>query len=94
MTSGLPVIQALDLSSLKQGDVIKDVVFPIARPDTTRFISRAVGVAAGKVSVEAVYEGTDKRPYHVIQVQGGCFNCAVLSQCCDVDPHQEGAKPC
>jgi hypothetical protein len=79
---------ATDHTSLKQGDVIKDVVFPIARPDTTRFISRMVSVAAGKVSVEVVSEGTDKRPYHLVQVQGGCHTCAVLSQCCDVDPHQ------
>lgn len=59
-----------ELSSLKQGDVIKDVVFPLARPDTTRFISRAVGVTAGKVLVEAVLEGNPQRPYHPVQVQG------------------------
>lgn len=68
-----------DLSSLKQGDIIKDVVFPIARPDSTRFISRAVSIAAGKVFVEAVLEGSEKRPYHLIQVQGSPRMCAVLS---------------
>ena len=78
----------LDLSSLKQGDIIKDVVFPIARVDTTRFISRVVGSSGGKVSVEAVQEGTPQRPYHLVQVQGSSTLCAVLSQCCDVVPGQ------
>lgn len=81
-------IAAPDLSSLKQGDVIKDVVFPLARPDTTRFISRAVGVTAGKILVEAVLEGNPQRPYHPVQVQGSSVLCAVMSQCCDVVPDQ------
>jgi len=75
---------ALDLTSLKQGDIVKDVIFPIARVDTTRFISRFVTSSAGKVAVEAVLEGTPARPYHMVQVQGACTLCAVLSQCCDV----------
>jgi hypothetical protein len=79
---------ACDLSSLKQGDVIKDVVFPIARPDTTRFISRAVGMSAGKVVVEAVLEGNPQRPYHLVQVQGSSITCTLLSQCCDLVPDQ------
>jgi hypothetical protein len=82
-----------DLSSLKQGDVIKDVVFPIARPDTTRFISRAVSFASGKVVVEAVLDGTDKRPFHLVQVQGSPMICAVVSQCCDVVPSQNPPPP-
>jgi hypothetical protein len=86
-------IAEFDASSLKQGDVIKDVVFPIARPDTTRFISRAVGTSAGKVVVEPVLEGSDKRPYHVVQVQGSHMTCAVLSQCCDVVPGQNPPPP-
>ncbi len=86
-------IAEVDASSLKQGDVIKDVVFPIARPDTTRFISRAIGTSAGKVVVEPVLEGSDKRSYHVVQVQGSHMICAVLSQCCDVVPNQNPPPP-
>jgi hypothetical protein len=82
-----------DSSSLKQGDIIKDVIFPIARPDTLRVISRAVGIAAGKVLVEAVLEGSDKRPYHLVQVQGVPMICAVLSQCCDVVQSQNPPPP-
>jgi hypothetical protein len=78
-----------DATYLRQGDIIRDVVFPIARVDGTRILSRPVGTTAGKISVEAVLDGTPERPFHVIQVQGNSTSCAVLSQCCDVDPHQK-----
>jgi hypothetical protein len=81
--------QTVDLTQLKQGDVIRAAVFPIARIDGTRFLSRLVGTAEGKVTVEAVSDGTPERPFHPIQVQGTCVPCAILSQCCDVSPHQK-----
>jgi hypothetical protein len=79
---------ARDPTNLKQGDIVRDVVFPIARVDSTRFLSRFVGTTGAKVAVEAVSEGDPKRPYHIVQVQGVSVPCAVLSQCCDVDSHQ------
>lgn len=81
--------EVIDLTQLKQGDIIKLVVFPIARVDSTRFLSRLAGMSDEKLAVEAVAEGTPERPFHVVQVQGTCVPCAVLSQCCDVNPHQE-----
>jgi len=80
--------QAIDRGTLKQGDIVRHIVFPIARLNSTRLISKVVGAADGKVSVEAVLEGDPKRPYHIAQVQGTHVPCAVLSQCCDVDSHQ------
>jgi hypothetical protein len=80
---------AADATYLRQGDIIRDIVFPIARVEGTRFLSRPIGTVGGKVAVEAVLDGTPERPFHVIQVQGTSTACVVLSQCCDVDPHQK-----
>lgn len=79
---------AVDPTSLKQGDIVRDIIFPIARIDNSRILSKATGTAAGRVTVEAVVDGTPERPHLAVQVQGNHVPCAVLSQCCDVEPKQ------
>lgn len=82
-------VQQPDLTCLKQGDVLRDVVFPIARVDSTRILGRAKYPAPGQFEVEAILDGTAQRPHHIFQVQGTTVPCAVLSQCCDVVKNQE-----
>ncbi|MGA2168745.1 MAG: hypothetical protein ABSG62_11075 [Terracidiphilus sp.] len=79
---------AADLTNLKQGDIVRDFVFPIARVDSTRLLSRVVGTTGTKICVEAAAEGDPKRQHHIVQVQGTVASCAVMSQCCDVDSSQ------
>jgi hypothetical protein len=81
-------IETLDRTTLRQGDVIRDVVFPLARFETTRFLGRATRREDGAVGLDPVIEGSPERPYQIIQVQGTVGFAAVLSQCCDVDARQ------
>lgn len=83
----------LDTTHLRQGDIIRDVVFPIARPTSTRILGRPSVTRDGKLNIEAPNEGTQDRPFHFFQVQGTSVPCAVLSQCCDIDPKQRQPPP-
>jgi hypothetical protein len=81
-------IETVDRSTLRQGDVVRDIVFPIARFDSTRVLGKPVRQEDGSSGIDVVSEGSPERPYQIIQVQGTLGFCAVLSQCCDVDASQ------
>jgi hypothetical protein len=73
-----------DMTELRQGDVIRDIVFPIARIGKTQFLANPTGTKDGKLLLEPLEDQSGKRPIFHALVQASLCHCVVLSQCCDV----------
>ena len=73
-----------DMTELRQGDVIRDIVFPIARVEKTQFLANPIGTKDGKLLLEPLEDQSGKRPIFRALVQASLSPCLVLSQCCDV----------
>src|SRR5215469_17729868 len=73
-----------DMTELRQGDVIRDIVFPIARVEKSQFLANATTVKNGKLFLEPIEDQSSKRPTFQAVVQASLCQCIVLSQCCDL----------
>jgi hypothetical protein len=73
-----------DMTELRQGDVIRDIVFPIARVEKSQFLANPSGIKDGKLYLEPLQDQSSKRPIFSALVQASLCHCVVLSQCCDV----------
>jgi hypothetical protein len=80
--------------SLRQGDIIDNVFFPLPRIGTTRFLAlyesgteTKIKLSSAQLNFAPVIERPEgaKREYIWANVQGFFSFAAVLSQCCDVD---------
>jgi hypothetical protein len=80
--------------SLRQGDLIDTVFFPLPRIGTTRFIAQYqsgteanIQLASAEINFNPVIERPEgaRRDYIWANVQGFFSHAAVLSQCCDID---------
>ncbi len=80
--------------SLRQGDIIENVFFPLPRVGTTRFLAlydsgteTRIGLQSSELNFSPVVDRPEgaKRDYIWANVQGFFSYAAVLSQCCDVD---------
>ncbi|HEV7673283.1 MAG TPA: hypothetical protein VGQ12_02005 [Candidatus Angelobacter sp.] len=84
----------LDTSTLRQGDIIAEMPFPLVRLDRkTRFWGTYVRESGGRVDLEAETETFRSRPWMLAQVHAAISFCAVLSQCCDVAAAQDHPPP-
>ncbi len=80
--------------SLRQGDIIDEVFFPLPRVGTTRFLASYqsgtetnIKLSPIEISFNPIVERPEgaKRDYIWANLQGFFSFAAVLSQCCDVD---------
>jgi hypothetical protein len=83
-----------DPPSLRQGDIIENVFFPLPRIGNTRFLAQyesgtetRIKLLSAEINFTPVVERPEgaKRDYIRASVQGFFSYAAVLSQCCDVD---------
>lgn len=80
-----------DVTTLRQGDIIADVLFPLARMDKPVVFLGTYSETSGQL--EPVTEQTRKSRYQLAQLHATVTLCAVFSQDCDVDPKQERPPP-
>jgi hypothetical protein len=80
-----------DMTTLRQGDVIADVVFPLVRLDRpTVFLGTYSPTTR---HLEPIIEETRRSRYQSAQVSATVSLAAVFSQDCDVDNRQEHPPP-
>ena len=76
-----------DPPSLRQGDVIADVFFPLTKPGILRYLAMYKAGSGAEVKLEPVIEvppGSKRRYLQAIS-HGAIGHGAVISQCCDLD---------
>lgn len=84
-------VESPDLTTLRQGDVIADVVFPLVRMDRPTVFLGTYNKATG--CLEPIVEETRRSQYQYAQVGATATLGAVFSQDCDVDPRQDHPPP-
>ncbi len=83
-----------DPTTLRQGDIIKDVMFPLARMDSPTLLLGTHKEGTGEsVTLAGKTEQIGKSHYLVGQIHVVSGLCAVLNQCCDVDSKQDPPPP-
>lgn len=83
-----------DPTALRQGDIVTEVPFPLARLDRKLpFLGTIKDGSGENVRLDAITEQIGKSYYLVGQVHTVSSFCAVLNQCCDVDPKQAPPPP-
>jgi hypothetical protein len=73
--------------SLRQGDIVANVFFPLARPGFSRYLSTYVSGSETAITLEPFVEspkGSIKK-YVQATCHGVVAHAAVISQCCDLD---------
>lgn len=85
----------IDTGTLRQGDIIRDIAFPLPRVGEVLFLGTEKQGAGSDVSFEAVSQriGTSKTAWFTGQLDVAVGFCVVLNQCCDVDAHQRHPPP-
>jgi hypothetical protein len=87
-------VQKADPTTLRQGDIIRDVVFPLARiGSSTVFLGTHKEGAAESPTLAGITEQIGRSHYLVGQIHTVPSLCSVLSQCCDVDSNQDPPPP-
>jgi hypothetical protein len=84
-------VETSDMTTLRQGDVISDVLFPLVRMDKPTVFLAAYNRASGRL--EPITEETRRSRYQHAQVGAAVSLAAVFSQDCDVDSRQEHPPP-
>lgn len=84
-------VQNPDMTTLRQGDVIADVLFPLARMDRAIAFLGTYSPAIGHF--EPTTETMGRSQYQSAQLPVTVTLCAVFSQDCDVDSRQEHPPP-
>src|SRR5438309_9682876 len=87
------LIPITDPDVLRQGDIIENVLFPIPRGEGSKFSAVYKGGQGPRVEVAPAYEGPPKRPKLIAHVESVVAHCAIMSQCCDLDPAQNPPPP-
>jgi hypothetical protein len=86
--------QKTDPTTLRQGDIITDVVFPLARMDSPTLLLGVHKEGTGEnVTLAGKTEQIGRSHYLLGQIHVVSGLCAVLSQCCDVDSKQDPPPP-
>lgn len=80
-----------DVTTLRQGDVISDVLFPLIRVDKATVFLGTYSRTTGRL--EPIVEETRRTRYQYAQVGATISLAAVFSQDCDVDNRQEHPPP-
>jgi hypothetical protein len=80
-----------DMTTLRQGDVISDVLFPLVRVDKPTVFLGTYSRITGRL--EPIVEETRRTQYQYAQVGATFSLAAVFSQDCDVDNRQEHPPP-
>jgi hypothetical protein len=84
----------LDGNTLRQGDIVADVPFPLLRLDKKpKFLGTFKRGKGEHVELDAAIEPIKKRPWLVSLVPTSISFCCVLSQCCDVASNQNPPPP-
>jgi hypothetical protein len=87
-------IDSPDRSTLRQGDIISDVLFPLPRLNSSfTFLGRFRERVKDEVYLDALTETYNKNNWLIAHVQSQFSYCAVLSQCCDVSISKDRPPP-
>lgn len=87
-------VAELDLAALRQGDIIAEVTFPLPKADELVVLGKLAGRLQGQSFEPDVHSiGKSTTEWLTAQVPVTVGLCAVLSQCCDVDPSQKRPPP-
>jgi hypothetical protein len=86
-------IEQADRASLRQGDIVEGIPFPLSRIEEVRYLGLPKTVATdevGKLELEPILTPVGKSPtlWLTAQMYSTVAFCAVLSQCCEIDPNQ------
>jgi hypothetical protein len=88
--------EVTDTSTLRQGDIIKNVSFPLGRIEAIAYLGSLTESPDGNLAFEPTLEinsKTGSRWYNAQTLAAPSF-CTVLSQCCEVDHSQSHPPPC
>lgn len=80
-----------DMTTLRQGDIVTDVLFPLVRMDRAVVFLGTYGEKSGEL--EPIIEETRRTRYQLAQLHAASVTAAVLSQDCDVDQRQRNPPP-
>lgn len=73
--------------SLRQGDVVASVFFPLPRPESLKYLASYVSGAGTKLELQPFVESPPKstKQYVLAASHGVVAHGSVISQCCDLD---------
>lgn len=79
--------------SLRQGDVVANIFFPLTKPDSLRYLGMYESGSGTDIHLEPLVEKPQgsRREYIQSLIHGVVAHGAVISQCCDLD--QKHPKP-
>jgi hypothetical protein len=87
-------IDSPERSTLRQGDIIADVLFPLPRLTSNfTFLGKFREKIKDDVCLDALTETYNKNNWLIAHVQSQFSYCAVLSQCCDVNISKDKPPP-
>jgi hypothetical protein len=83
-------IEKVDVTSLRQGDIVAGIPFPLPRIEDVKYLGAPKGgvvVSLAKMGFEPTVSpvGKSPTPWLTAQMYTTVGFCAVLSQCCDID---------
>src|SRR4051812_27066771 len=88
------LIAPRDPLELRQGDLLKEIFFPIFKYESRgRFVGHYKSGAGDKVELTPVKVGPANRQKLLVETEASVGFAAVASQCCDVDLKQDPPPP-
>jgi len=75
-------IGGADMTCLRQGDIVRDIPFPLLKLDQLVLLGKSESPATS--SFAPIFESTPRGNWLTAQVPVAFSHCAVLTQCCDL----------